>query len=64
MLNFTFDTMEQGQFGEVWSRISEKFAPEIDGITLIADAGSAKFGDIVRMRVTEVAGYDFVAEAL
>lgn len=37
-------------------------APEIDGQVLIADPGAAQFGDIVRMEVTEAAGYDLVAE--
>jgi len=37
-------------------------APEIDGQVLIADPGPAQFGDIVRMEVTEAAGYDLVAE--
>ena len=48
----------------LWVGRTPQQAPQIDGLTLVSDAGDAAFGDIVRMRITEVAGYDVVAEAL
>ncbi len=39
-------------------------APEIDGMVLISDPGTAQAGDIVPMRISEAAGYDLIAEAL
>ena len=38
-------------------------APEIDGQVIVADAGGARFGDIIPMRIVQAAGYDLVAEA-
>ncbi len=61
------DVLIEGEHPEtelLWVGRTPQQAPEIDGLTLIADAGDAKYGDIVRMRVTEVAGYDLVAEAV
>ena len=48
----------------LWVGRTPQQAPQVDGITLVSDAGDAAIGDIVRMRITEVAGYDVVAEAL
>lgn len=36
-------------------------APEVDGVVLIND-GTAKFGDFVKIEVTETAGYDLVGK--
>ena len=47
----------------LWIGRTARQAPEIDGQVLVADAGEAQFGDIVPMTITEVAGYDLVAEA-
>lgn len=61
------DVLIEGEHPEtelLWVGRTPQQAPEIDGLTLIADAGNAKYGDIVRMRVTEVAGYDLVAESI
>ncbi len=60
------DVLIEGEHPEtelLWVGRTPQQAPEIDGLTLIADAGGAGYGDIVRMRVTDVAGYDLVAEA-
>ncbi|MEE2829536.1 MAG: 30S ribosomal protein S12 methylthiotransferase RimO [Myxococcota bacterium] len=48
----------------LWVGRTPRQAPEVDGQVLIADSGEASFGDIVRMQVTEAAGYDLVAEIL
>ncbi|MBN95306.1 MAG: 30S ribosomal protein S12 methylthiotransferase RimO [Deltaproteobacteria bacterium] len=48
----------------LWVGRTRGQAPEVDGQVLIADPGTAQFGDIVPMTVTEAAGYDLVAEAL
>jgi ribosomal protein S12 methylthiotransferase len=48
----------------LWVGRTPNQAPEVDGQVLIADAGGAVFGDIVKMQVTEAAGYDLVAEAV
>ena len=46
----------------LWIGRTARQAPEIDGQVLVADPGEAQFGDIVPMTITEVAGYDLVAE--
>jgi len=48
----------------LWVGRTARQAPEIDGQVLIADAGDARFGDIVPMTIMEAAGYDLVAEAV
>jgi ribosomal protein S12 methylthiotransferase len=63
----TLDVLIEGVHPEtelLWVGRSKQQAPEIDGQVLIADPGGHEFGEIVRMRVTEAAGYDLVAEAL
>ena len=61
------DVLIEGEHPEtelLWVGRTPQQAPEIDGRTLIADAGGAAYGDIVRMRIVEAAGYDVVAEAV
>ena len=61
------DVLVEGEHPEtelLWVGRTARQAPEIDGQVLIADAGGARFGDIVPMTITEVAGYDLVAEAV
>lgn len=61
------DVLIEGEHPEtelLWVGRTPNQAPEVDGQVLVADAGGATFGDIVRMRVTEAAGYDLVAEAV
>jgi ribosomal protein S12 methylthiotransferase len=59
------DVLIEGEHPEtelLWVGRTPYQAPEIDGQVLIADAGDATFGDIVKMEVVEAAGYDLVAE--
>ncbi len=61
------DVLIEGEHPEtdlLWVGRTARQAPEIDGQVLVADAGGARFGDIVPMRIVEVAGYDLVAEAV
>ncbi len=61
------DVLIEGEHPEtelLWVGRTPNQAPEVDGQVLVADAGDATFGDIVKMRVTEAAGYDLVAEVL
>ncbi len=60
------DVLIEGEHPEtelLWVGRTPNQAPDVDGQVLIADAGGARFGDIVSMVVTEAAGYDLVAEA-
>ena len=61
------DVLIEGEHPEtelLWVGRTARQAPQIDGQVLVADAGGASFGDIVPMRIVEVAGYDLVAEAV
>ncbi len=61
------DVLIEGEHPEtelLWVGRTARQAPEIDGQVLVADAGGASFGDIVPMRIVDVAGYDLVAEAV
>jgi ribosomal protein S12 methylthiotransferase len=48
----------------LWVGRTAQQAPEIDGRVLINDAGAAQYGDIARLEVTEVAGYDLVGHVV
>lgn len=48
----------------LWVGRSPQQAPEIDGQVIINDAGDAQFGDIARVEITDVAGYDLVGYVL
>jgi ribosomal protein S12 methylthiotransferase len=66
-LGRTVDVLVEGMHEEtelLWVGRSARQAPEIDGRVFINDAGGAKFGDIVRVEITETAGYDLVGHVL
>ncbi len=48
----------------LWVGRTPQQAPEIDGQVIINDAGSAVFGDIARVEITDVAGYDLVGHVV
>ena len=48
----------------LWVGRAPQQAPEIDGQVIINEAGSARFGDIARVEITDVAGYDLVGHVV
>ncbi len=48
----------------LWVGRTPQQAPEVDGQVIINDAGSAVFGDIARVEITDVAGYDLVGHVV
>ncbi|MCO4769235.1 MAG: 30S ribosomal protein S12 methylthiotransferase RimO [Deltaproteobacteria bacterium] len=61
------DVLVEGMHPEtelLWVGRTPRQAPEIDGRVLINDAGRAAFGDIVKVEITDIAGYDLVGHVL
>jgi len=66
-LGRTIDVLVEGMHPEtelLWVGRSARQAPEIDGSVIINDAATAKFGDIVKVEVTDIAGYDLVGHVV
>lgn len=66
-LGRTVDVLVEGMHPEtelLWMGRSARQAPEIDGRVIINDAGGAAFGDIVKVEISDVAGYDLVGHVL
>ena len=62
-LGRTVDVLVEGMHPEtelLWVGRSARQAPEIDGRVIINDAANAAFGDIVKVEISDVAGYDLV----
>ncbi len=62
-LGRTVDVLVEGMHPEtelLWVGRSARQAPEIDGRVIINDAAGAAFGDIVKVEISDVAGYDLV----